>query len=67
MKGAVKNSSFFCASPIDSKNSQNDSKLLSPSSSRAELHVDMRAKVFGFIDTLSREISCHNAARPIPA
>ena len=31
--------------------------LFSALSSRAELHVDMRAKVFGSIETLSREIS----------
>ena len=39
------------------KIAKNNSKLFSALSSRAELHVDMRAKVFGSIETLSREIS----------
>ena len=30
-------------------------------SSRAELHVDMKEKVYGSIEAQSPEISCHNA------
>ena len=43
------------------KIAKNNSKLFSALSSRAELHVDMKAKVSGSIEAQSREISRHNA------